>query len=145
MLHYIYADSLPDVHEIMGSSSSCSLTIMVQHLLAAADHFGLDRLKLLCESKLCDEITVETVSTTLSLAEQHRCMQLKTACLKFAAANLNGASTLWNLMIFCQVKSFLVASFVFFRVSFLQLRLTDHVHAYAWSNLPFIDLLGLMN
>uniref|UniRef100_A0A7C8ZGR8 BTB domain-containing protein n=1 Tax=Opuntia streptacantha TaxID=393608 RepID=A0A7C8ZGR8_OPUST len=94
MLHYIYSDCLPDVCEIMGSSSSCSLTIMVQHLLAAADRFGLDRLKLLCESKLCDEITVETVSTTLSLAEQHRCMQLKTVCLKFAAANLNGASAL---------------------------------------------------
>lgn len=89
MLLYIYSDSLPDVHEIMGSNSSCSFAIMVQHLLAAADRFGLDRLKLLCECKLCDEITIETVPTTLSLAEQHRCVQLKTACLKFAAANLN--------------------------------------------------------
>lgn len=89
MLLYIYSDSLPDVNEIMGSNSSCSFAIMVQHLLAAADRFGLDRLKLLCESKLCDEITVETVPTTLSLAEQHRCTQLKSACLKFAAANLN--------------------------------------------------------
>ncbi|XP_021845606.1 BTB/POZ and MATH domain-containing protein 3 isoform X2 [Spinacia oleracea] len=94
MLLYIYSDSLPDVHEIMGSNSSCSFAIMVQHLLAAADRFDLDRLKILCESKLCDEITVETVTTTLSLAEQHRCAQLKRACLKFAAANLNGASTL---------------------------------------------------
>lgn len=94
MLLYIYSDSLPDVHEIMGSNTSCSFTIMVQHLLASADRFGLDRLKLICESKLCDEITVETVPTTLSLAEQHRCVQLKSACLKFAAAHLNGASTL---------------------------------------------------
>ncbi|KAL2893380.1 BTB/POZ and MATH domain-containing protein 3 [Bienertia sinuspersici] len=89
MLLYIYSDSLPDVHEILGASSSCSFAIMVQHLLAAADRFGLDRLRLLCESKLCDEITIETVPTTLSLAEQHRCEQLKSACLKFAAANLN--------------------------------------------------------
>lgn len=89
MLFYIYSDSLPGVHEIMGSNSSCSFAIMVQHLLAAADRYGLDRLKLLCESNLCDEITVETVPTTLSLAEQHRCTQLKAACLKFAAANLN--------------------------------------------------------
>ncbi|XP_010691281.1 BTB/POZ and MATH domain-containing protein 3 isoform X2 [Beta vulgaris subsp. vulgaris] len=89
MLLYIYSDSLPDVHEIMGSNTSCSFTIMVQHLLASADRFGLDRLKLICESKLCDEITVETVPTTLSLAEQHRCVQLKSACLKFAAAHLN--------------------------------------------------------
>ncbi|XP_057523728.1 BTB/POZ and MATH domain-containing protein 3 [Amaranthus tricolor] len=89
MLMFIYSDTLPDVHEIMGTNSFCSVTIMVQHLLAAADRFGLDRLKLLCESKLSDKITIDTVSTTLSLAEQHRCAQLKSACLKFAAANLN--------------------------------------------------------
>ncbi|XP_021757265.1 BTB/POZ and MATH domain-containing protein 3 isoform X2 [Chenopodium quinoa] len=94
MLMYVYSDCLPDVFDIMGSNSSCSFAIMVQHLLAAADRFGLDRLKMLCEYKLSDEITVETVTTTLSLAEQHRCVQLKRACLKFAAANLNGASTL---------------------------------------------------
>ncbi|XP_021769054.1 BTB/POZ and MATH domain-containing protein 3-like [Chenopodium quinoa] len=89
MLMYLYSDCLPDVFDIMGSNSSCSFAIMVQHLLAAADRFGLDRLKMLCEHKLSDEITVETVTTTLSLAEQHRCVQLKRACLKFAAANLN--------------------------------------------------------
>jgi len=88
----------------MGSNSSCSFAIMVQHLLAAADRYGLDRLKLLCESKLCDEITVETVPTTLSLAEQHRCTQLKAACLKFAAANLNGASS-------CRLNHFQLLSF----------------------------------
>ncbi|KAK9683344.1 hypothetical protein RND81_10G133800 [Saponaria officinalis] len=89
MLLYIYSDCLPDLCEISGSNSSSSMAFMVQHLLAAADRFGLDRLKVICESKLCDEITVETVATTLSLAEQHRCVQLKSACLKFAAANLN--------------------------------------------------------
>lgn len=94
MLMFIYSDTLPDAHEIMGTNSFCSVTIMVQHLLAAADRFGLDRLKLLCESKLSDKITIDTVCTTLSLAEQHRCAQLKSACLKFVAANLNGASTL---------------------------------------------------
>ncbi|XP_050148073.1 BTB/POZ and MATH domain-containing protein 3-like isoform X2 [Malus sylvestris] len=56
-----------------------------KHLLAAADLYNLDRLKLLCESKLCKEITTETVATTLALAEQHQCRQLKDVCLKFAA------------------------------------------------------------
>lgn len=88
MLQFIYSDKLPDLHEITGSSSMCTSTIMMQHLLAAADCFGLDRLKQLCEAKLCDEITIDTVVTTLPLAEQHHCPQLKAICLKFAAANL---------------------------------------------------------
>ncbi|XP_059666312.1 BTB/POZ and MATH domain-containing protein 3 isoform X3 [Cornus florida] len=91
MLLFIYSDKLPDVHEITSSTSMCTSTIMVQHLLAAADRFGLDRLKLLCEAKLCEEVSVDAVATTLSLAEQHRCPQLKAVCLKFAAANLGGA------------------------------------------------------
>ncbi|KAK6933122.1 BTB/POZ domain [Dillenia turbinata] len=93
MLLFIYCDKLPDVHEITGSMSICSSTIMVQHLLAAADRYGLDRLKLLCEAKLCEDVTADTVATTLALAEQHRCSQLKTICLRFAATpeNLGGA------------------------------------------------------
>lgn len=92
MLLFIYSDRLPDVYEVMGSSSMCSFTVMVQHLLAAADLYNLDRLKLLCESKLSEEINTDTVATTLSLAEQHHCPQLKAMCLKFAAnpANLGG-------------------------------------------------------
>ncbi|XAR66243.1 hypothetical protein NMG60_11012402 [Bertholletia excelsa] len=88
MLLFIYSDRLPDVHEITSSTSLCTSNNMVQHLLAAADRFGLDRLKQLCEAKLCDEISDDTVATTLSLAEQHHCPQLKTICLKFAAVNL---------------------------------------------------------
>ncbi|GAA0172763.1 hypothetical protein LIER_26521 [Lithospermum erythrorhizon] len=88
MLLFIYEDRLPDLHEITGSTALCTISIMMQHLLAAADRFGLDRLKQLCESKLCEEVTTDSVATTLSLAEQHRCPQLKSICLKFAAANL---------------------------------------------------------
>ncbi|KAK6929398.1 BTB/POZ domain [Dillenia turbinata] len=89
MLLFIYSDKLPDVHELTGSMSICSSTIMVQHLLAAADRYGLDRLKLLCEAKLCEDVTVDTVATTLALAELHRCSQLKTICLRFAATPEN--------------------------------------------------------
>ncbi|XP_009785861.1 BTB/POZ and MATH domain-containing protein 3 isoform X2 [Nicotiana tabacum] len=88
MLQYIYSDELPDLGEITGSTSTCTSTIMMQHLLAAADRFGLDRLKELCEVKLCEEVNVDTVATTLSLAELHCCPQLKAICLKFAATNL---------------------------------------------------------
>lgn len=88
---FIYSDTLPDSDELSSSVSTCTTTNMIQHLLAAADRFGLDRLKQLCEAKLCEEVNADTVATTLSLADQHRCSQLKAICLKFAAANLGGA------------------------------------------------------
>ncbi|KAE9594367.1 hypothetical protein Lal_00001232 [Lupinus albus] len=89
MLLFIYSDKLPDIYDVMGSVQICSYTVMVQHLLAAADLYNLDRLKMLCESKLCDEINADTVATTLALAEQHHCPQLKAICLKFIANSTN--------------------------------------------------------
>jgi speckle-type POZ protein len=56
---------------------------MAQHLLAAADRYGLDRLKMICEGKLFGGINVDTVATTLALAEQHDCPQLKAKCVGF--------------------------------------------------------------
>ncbi|XP_019419933.1 PREDICTED: BTB/POZ and MATH domain-containing protein 3-like isoform X2 [Lupinus angustifolius] len=89
MLLFIYSDKLPDIYDVMGSVQICSYTVMVQHLVAAADLYNLDRLKMLCESKLCDEINADTVATTLALAEQHHCPQLKAICLKFIANSTN--------------------------------------------------------
>jgi speckle-type POZ protein len=64
----------------------------MQHLLVAADRYGLDRLRVMREEKLCWDIDVETVATTLVLAEQHHCAQLKDACLGFIASrNMLGA------------------------------------------------------
>ncbi|RHN68295.1 putative chromatin remodeling & transcription regulator BTB-POZ family [Medicago truncatula] len=103
MLLFIYSGKLPDIYEVMGSIHVCSFTVMVQHLLAAADLYNLDRLKMLCESKLCEEINTETVATTLALAEQHHCPQLKTICLKFIAnpTNLGGACYCMLLFVQC--------------------------------------------
>lgn len=85
LLHFIYWDSLPDMQELTGLNSKWASTIMAQHLLAAADRYGLNRLRLLCEANLCDSIMINTVATTLALAEQHHCFQLKAVCLKFVA------------------------------------------------------------
>lgn len=85
----MYSDELPDVVELTGSVSVCTSINMVQHLLAAADRYGLERLKLLCEGKLCQEITADTVASTMTLAEQHQCAHLKSVCLKFTAAREN--------------------------------------------------------
>ncbi|KAI5077716.1 hypothetical protein GOP47_0007540 [Adiantum capillus-veneris] len=88
MLYFMYRDCLPEDCELSGSASPATCTVMAQHLLAAADRYGLDRLRIICEAKLCQEVNVETVATTLALAEQHHSAQLKAVCLKFVAANL---------------------------------------------------------
>ncbi|KAJ0453767.1 putative chromatin remodeling & transcription regulator BTB-POZ-MATH family [Helianthus annuus] len=85
LLHYMYWDSLPDMEELTGLNTKWASTLMFQHLLAAADLYGLDRLKLICETNLCQNVAINTIATTLALAEQHHCFQLKTVCLKFVA------------------------------------------------------------
>ncbi|XP_057965913.1 BTB/POZ and MATH domain-containing protein 2-like [Malania oleifera] len=85
LLHFIYWDTLPDMQELTGLNSKWASTLMAQHLLAAADRYCLERLRLLCEANLCDDVAINTVATTLALAEQHHCFRLKAVCLKFVA------------------------------------------------------------
>lgn len=89
LLHYMYWDSLPDMQELTGLNSKWASTLMSQHLLAAADRYGLERLRLICEDNLCEDVAINTVATTLALAEQHHCFQLKAVCLKFVAMPQN--------------------------------------------------------
>ncbi|KAJ1690184.1 hypothetical protein LUZ63_014339 [Rhynchospora breviuscula] len=79
MLQFIYTDMLPPKVEVSVG--------MVQNLLVAADRYGLERLKMICEKKLCDSLVVETVATTLLLANQHNCGQLKDVCIDFVASS----------------------------------------------------------
>jgi len=37
----------------------------------------------MCEEKLCSWLDVQSVATTLALAEQHQCVQLRDVCLRF--------------------------------------------------------------
>ncbi|KAG9144152.1 hypothetical protein Leryth_013793 [Lithospermum erythrorhizon] len=89
LLHFIYWDKLPDMEELTGISVKWASTLISQHLLAAADRYCLDRLRLLCEANLCEDVAINTVATTLALAEQHHCFQLKSVCLKFVATPQN--------------------------------------------------------
>ncbi|KAE8790592.1 Speckle-type POZ protein-like protein [Hordeum vulgare] len=73
LLHFIYTDSLPGDED----------TEMVRLLLVAADRYAMDRLKLVCQSILCEDLNKDTVATTLALADQYNCHQLKDACLQF--------------------------------------------------------------
>ena len=58
---------------------------LARHLLAAADRYGLDRLKVMCECRLAVGMEAGTVASTLALAEQHSCSALKAKCIEFIA------------------------------------------------------------
>ncbi|KAJ4752560.1 BTB/POZ and MATH domain-containing protein 2 [Rhynchospora pubera] len=81
MLHFIYSDSVPELEEAGGNRDAS--VVLAQHLLVAADWFGLERLKQLCERKMYELIDANNVATTLTLAEQHNCYELKAACMEF--------------------------------------------------------------
>uniref|UniRef100_A0A0D9XU98 BTB domain-containing protein n=1 Tax=Leersia perrieri TaxID=77586 RepID=A0A0D9XU98_9ORYZ len=80
MLYFIYNDSLPEVED---GGDGDEAVAMAQHLLVATDRYGLERLKLICEDKMCGHVDVDTAATMLVLAEQHHCQGLKDACFKF--------------------------------------------------------------
>ena len=109
------------MQELAGLNSKGASTLMAQHLLAAADRYGLERLKLLCEATLCEDVAINNVATTLALAEQHHCSRLKSVCLKFVASreNLRGNS-ISALILDKLLKTFLNSKNTFlFWLSFL--------------------------
>ncbi|KAJ1276442.1 hypothetical protein BS78_05G214800 [Paspalum vaginatum] len=78
MLHFIYTDSVLD-----DQIDRADRTMVAQHLLVAADRYGLERLKLVCEDMLCSCMDTSTAVSTLVLAEQHGCRGLKEFCFRF--------------------------------------------------------------
>ncbi|TVU05016.1 hypothetical protein EJB05_48164, partial [Eragrostis curvula] len=60
LLRFMYTDALPADDEL---DSICSTIELLQHLLAAADMYHMDRLKLMCAQMLCDRVSVENVAT----------------------------------------------------------------------------------
>jgi speckle-type POZ protein len=84
LLHFIYTDVLPE--EFEGTNLEVN---MAQHLLAAADMYQLTRLRQMCERRLCETVDVETVATTLALAEQNHAEDLKRVCLDYVSKHLS--------------------------------------------------------
>ncbi|XP_066351179.1 BTB/POZ and MATH domain-containing protein 1-like [Miscanthus floridulus] len=76
-LHYIYTDSLP---EMKGSEAAA---MMLPDLVAAANRYKMERLRLVCEDKLSGFVNVTTVAVILAFAVEHHCLGLKEVCLKF--------------------------------------------------------------
>ncbi|KAF5744949.1 BTB/POZ and MATH domain-containing protein 4-like [Tripterygium wilfordii] len=91
MLYFIYRDNLKeDVDATTSTSTSISSLSdsLTAKLLAAADRYDLERLRLVCESHLCKDISVNSVAKILALANQYHAKELKAVCLRFAAENL---------------------------------------------------------
>ncbi|GJN34794.1 hypothetical protein PR202_gb23490 [Eleusine coracana subsp. coracana] len=84
MLHFMYTDTLPP--EIMEEEGKKKEGVeMAQGLLAAAHRYKLERLKLMCEAMLLKRVDVDTVASSLVVAELHGCRVLKAACEEFIA------------------------------------------------------------
>ncbi|EEC67017.1 hypothetical protein OsI_33737 [Oryza sativa Indica Group] len=80
LLGFIYTDIWPEIGP--GKDN----VAMAQQLFAAADRYGLQRLKFVYEDKLCNHIDTCSVSTMLVLVEKHHCCKLKEACSTFLSS-----------------------------------------------------------
>lgn len=87
LLFFIYTDTLTVDLDIMEHEEEEAA--MVQHLLVAADSYNLERLKLICEEKLCKLIDTDSVASLFAFADQHSCPWLKEACFHFLRGPLN--------------------------------------------------------
>ncbi|KAJ1262119.1 hypothetical protein BS78_09G083000 [Paspalum vaginatum] len=84
LLRYIYTDSLPDMKDEGGDAAA-----MLPDLVAAANRYQMERLRLLCEDKLCQFVNVRTVAIILAFAAEHHCQGLKEACFQFLSDTEN--------------------------------------------------------
>jgi speckle-type POZ protein len=82
LLHFIYTDQLAED----GSGDHQTLSVeLLQGLLVAANRYSLDKLSLLCDEQLASGFSVDTVATTLLLADRHNRSELKRKSLDFAS------------------------------------------------------------
>jgi hypothetical protein len=83
VLRFVYTDETPpDVRNLLDTDCSTAadkarLTGRVRDLLAVADRFGLERVRLMCERVLCEAMDEENAAAALSLADRHHCQKLK--------------------------------------------------------------------
>ena len=73
LLEFIYSDQLNELE-----SADQAINVLV-----AANKYGLDRLKRLCEKYLVALIDLENVIEMLYLSDMHQAVELKRMCLNF--------------------------------------------------------------
>ncbi|XP_034349432.1 TD and POZ domain-containing protein 1-like [Arvicanthis niloticus] len=91
MMRFIYSGKVPQLH-----SHS-----MATGVLAAADKYGLEGLKVLCEDALYRNLSVENAANTLMLADLHSTEQLKAQALDFISFHASEVSETsgWKSMV----------------------------------------------
>ncbi|KAH0715726.1 hypothetical protein KY284_008631 [Solanum tuberosum] len=91
MLHFIYKDALveEELEATRTSTTPCISDTLTAKLLSAADRYDLTRLRRLCESHLCKDISINSVAQILALADRYHAAELKSVCLSFSAENLS--------------------------------------------------------
>jgi len=80
LLEYLYTDDV-----------QVDLDVAME-LLQAADQFGVDRLKKICESKMLASITVDNAASVFHAADLHNARSLREKCLTFILSNFDAVT-----------------------------------------------------
>lgn len=80
LLEYLYTDQVDIPLDI------------AMELFEAADRFGVDRLKRMCESKMLASIHVENAATIFHAADSHAAKSLREKCLTFILTNFDAVT-----------------------------------------------------
>ncbi|CAO2189226.1 unnamed protein product [Urochloa humidicola] len=82
LLRFMYTDSLPPMEDLDLPDNED----LVKHMLMAADRYGVERMKLMCESILWKSLDINNAATTLAVADQYHCNNLKNACIGYISS-----------------------------------------------------------
>lgn len=80
-------DVMREMLSFMYTGTCQNLDQMAQHLIAAAEKYNLERLKIMCEQALCTALTPENACVTLVLADLYSAEQLRTHAINFVNVN----------------------------------------------------------
>ncbi|CAA0820971.1 BTB/POZ and MATH domain-containing protein 4 [Striga hermonthica] len=90
MLHFMYTGKLEeDGEEFVSYAGPFVLDLFIGKVLAAAYQFKMEKLKKCCESRILSKLSVKSVAYLLHLADVCCAAELKAACFRFAAENLD--------------------------------------------------------
>ena len=74
-------------------SDSCDITLdSAMELLRAADRFGVDRLKRMCENVMLSSISIDTAPQMLLAADAHNAEALRERCMGFILSHFDDVS-----------------------------------------------------
>ncbi|XP_044739113.1 protein roadkill-like [Chrysoperla carnea] len=91
---------LHEVLKFIYTGNAENLETMAAEILAAAEKYALERLKVLCEEELCKNLSVENAAEMLILSDLHRADQLKATSINFISTSPDVMDTVgWKQLI----------------------------------------------